>query len=66
MTSDRLEKITDHVLWWPLMRVEKMKPGKLKFVCTILVLPLAIPCTLMAVPFMFATVLMDIWEDSHR
>ena len=65
VTSEKMGQITDKVLWWPLMLVERMRPGPLKFVCNVLSLILALPCTLMAIPFMFLTFILDIWEDSN-
>ena len=66
MTSERLARITAVALWWPLMLVDKMRPGPLRFVCNILVLPLCIPCGLTALPLGFATFILEIWEKSQR
>jgi hypothetical protein len=64
-TSERLGDLTDMVLWWPLYLVDKMKPGPLKFVVFVAVLPMAIPCTLTALPLMLITFFVEVWEDAN-
>ena len=60
----KLDELTDVVLWWPLMLVEKIGNGPLKFIATIAVLPLCLICIPMAIPLMFLTAIVDIWDDT--
>lgn len=65
-TSERLSDLINTLLWWPLYLVDKMRPGPLKFLTTIAVLPMAFPCILMAIPVALLTFFVEMWEEANR
>ena len=63
LLSDRIERLWDMLLWWPMILTTRLPRGWPRIVASALVLPLLLPGVLMALPFMLAQGLAEMWEQ---
>lgn len=62
--SDKIMDAGLSVCFGPLVLCEKLQPGIVRFIATILALPLCLPCVLLSFPFLVVGTILDIWEKS--